>query len=70
MGDRVRINTQVSPETKRRLEHIGGGPRRLGVAIELLLNERDELRLQVKLLEAYKEGLEDRLKGLGPTDLP
>ncbi len=70
MSDRARINVQVDPAVKERLARLGGGPRRIGVAIEALLRERDSLLLRVDALEGQIEGLRDRIKGLSPTDLP
>jgi len=69
-GERARINIQVAPETRHRLERIGGGPRRIGLGIEKVLAERDKLLLHVQTLEDQIEGLKGRLHELSPTDLP
>lgn len=78
--DKIRTNIALSPETKQRLAEIGGGQRKLGEAIEIMLEHYDsmqqhpapvlDLRGRVHALEMRVEGLQDRLNGLCPTDLP
>lgn len=80
MPDKIRTNIALDPFTKARLAEIGGGQRKLGEAIELLLEHYDatqqqpapvpDLRLRVHALECQVEGLRDVLRGLTPTDLP
>ena len=66
-GDRVRLNTTIAATTKAYLS--SNGERHQGKAIDNLLAEVRSLKVQNKNLEDQIGGLQDRLKGLTPTDL-
>jgi len=65
--DRVRLNTTIAATTKAYLS--SNGERHQGKAIDNLLAEVRSLKVQNKNLEDQIGGLQDRLKGLTPTDL-
>jgi len=65
--DRVRLNTTIAATTKAYLS--SNGERHQGKAIDNLLAEVRSLKVQNKSLEDQIIGLQDRLKGLTPTDL-
>lgn len=64
--DRVKITTTVSATTKAQLRDMG----KIGESIDRILLERDTQAQRIHQLERQIEGLEDRLRGLAPTDLP
>lgn len=66
----ARINTSVPTSAKERLIRMGGGTRKIGLAIVAILQEHDRLVLENDRLREKIEGLQDRLRGLTPTDLP
>jgi hypothetical protein len=67
-GDRVRLNTTIAATTKAYLS--SNGERHQGKAIDNLLAEVRSLGVKVHYLEQQVEGLQQRLNGLTPTDLP
>jgi len=66
--DRVRLNTTIAATTKAYLS--SNGERHQGKAIDNLLAEVQSLGAKVHYLEHQVEGLQQRLNGLTPTDLP
>ena len=66
--DRVRLNTTIAATTKAYLS--SNGERHQGKAIDNLLAEVRSLGAKVHYLEHQVEGLQQRLNGLTPTDLP